>query len=161
MRRREFIGSLIGTAVAWPLASHAQQSAMPVIGFLHALSGTSYLDSLRQGLADRGFVEGRDVTIEYRWAEGHNERLPVLAKELVSLAPNAIVVQGSPAVAALRRKISPYRSCSEIRTRHQSQDRQGAWHHHPTIHHGPSRRGDRVKRQRAWQVTRKHVGTLR
>src|SRR5215831_4436915 len=110
MRRREFITLLGCAAVAWPLASRAQQSAMPVIGFLHALSGTSYLDSLRQGLADRGFVEGRDVTIEYRWAEGHNERLPVLAKELVSLAPNAIVVQGSPAVAALRRKISPYRS---------------------------------------------------
>src|SRR5262249_29866572 len=104
MRRREFIGSLIGTAVAWPLAASAQQPAMPVIGFLHALSGTSYLDVLRQGLADRGFVEGRNVTIEYRWAEGHEERLPVLAKGIVSLAPNAIVVQGSPAVAALRQE---------------------------------------------------------
>jgi putative ABC transport system substrate-binding protein len=104
MRRREFIVLLSGAAVAWPLASRAQQSAMPVIGFLHALSGTSYLDGLRQGLADRGFVEGRNVTIEYRWAEGHEERLPVLAKELVSLAPNAIVVQGAPAVAALRQE---------------------------------------------------------
>jgi putative tryptophan/tyrosine transport system substrate-binding protein len=104
MRRREFFALLGGAAVGWPLTARAQQPTMPVIGFLHALSGTSYLDGLRQGLADRGFVEGRNVTIEYRWAEGHNDRLPVLAKELVSLAPNAIVVQGSPAVAALRQE---------------------------------------------------------
>jgi putative ABC transport system substrate-binding protein len=82
VKRREFIAGL-GGAVAWPFAARAQQG-MPVIGYLGAASAGSTgidLDAFRQGLADAGFVDGRNLTIEYRWAEGRNDRLPALAAE--------------------------------------------------------------------------------
>jgi len=84
--RRELLVALSGVAVAWPLAARAEQPAMPVIGFLHPASPESYADQLRafrQGLKEAGFVEGENVAIEYRWAEGQNDRLPALADELV------------------------------------------------------------------------------
>jgi putative ABC transport system substrate-binding protein len=85
MRRREFIGSLIGTAVAWPLAASAQQAAMPVIGLLSSISPDWYnLPAIRRGLSEQGHVEGRNVRIEYRSADGHYDCLPALATELVS-----------------------------------------------------------------------------
>jgi hypothetical protein len=82
VRRREFITVLGGAAAAWPLVARAQQSTLPVIGFLSNASPDMYarrLYAFGQGLKESGFVEGQNVDVEYRWAEGHNSRLPALA----------------------------------------------------------------------------------
>lgn len=104
MRRRAFV-TLFGVAAAWPLIATAQQT-VPVIGFLGSSSADLYagpLRSFRQGLSDTGFVEGRNVTIDFRWAEGQNDRLPVLAADLVRRRVNVIVAPGStPAALAAK-----------------------------------------------------------
>ena len=102
-KRREFIAGLGAAAAIWPLAAHAQQPAMPVIGVMSPLTAATAarnLAALRQGLRDLGYSEGRNIKIDYRFADGAPERYPALIAELIALKPAVIVVGFTPAAVA-------------------------------------------------------------
>src|SRR5262249_38734762 len=105
MRRREFITLLGGATAAWPLAARAQQSAVLVIGMLHSQtqgSEATRIEAIRQGLREAGLIVGRNLTIEHRFADGYNERLPQLVAELVRLKVNVIFANTTPPALAAK-----------------------------------------------------------
>jgi len=108
MRRREFIAGL-GSATAWPLATRAQQrTTMPLVGFINSASAGGYgyaVDAFRHGLKEIGYVEGQNVAVEYRWADGQYDRVPVMALELVSRQPT-VIVANTPGVLAIKAAVT-------------------------------------------------------
>src|SRR5262249_11018349 len=105
MRRRDFIKATVGLVTAWPVATRAQQSAMPVIGLLGSATASDwrpYVTAFHQGLREAGYVEGRNVAIEARWADSQYDRLPPMAAELVRRQVNVIVAFSTPAARAAK-----------------------------------------------------------
>jgi putative ABC transport system substrate-binding protein len=101
MKRREFM-ALIGVAAGWPLATRAQQAVMPVVGFLSSRSpneSAGVITAFKQGLQEQGFIEGQNVVIAFRWAEGVYERLPALAADLINLKVAVLFAAGGPPAA--------------------------------------------------------------
>src|SRR3974390_3422560 len=103
MRRRDFVRVLGGVAAVWPLSARPQGQVTPTIGFLSGTSRSESIpDGFRQGLSQAGYIEGRNLTIDYRWADGHFERLPALADELISYRVALIATVTLPAAMAAK-----------------------------------------------------------
>src|SRR6266568_4306091 len=104
MRRRQFLGLVGGASILWPLTGHAQQTTLPVVGFLNSASADGYASmaaAFRQGLKETGYVEGNNVAIEYRWADDRYDRLPALATDLVNRRVT-VIFANSPSIAAAK-----------------------------------------------------------
>jgi putative tryptophan/tyrosine transport system substrate-binding protein len=113
MRRRDFL-SVIAGATAWPLHARAQQTSLPVVGFLNSASSNGYASmaaAFKRGLKEAGYAEGQNVTIEYRWADNQYERLPALAADLVNRRVN-LIFANSPSIPRLWRQPRRSRSSS-------------------------------------------------
>ena len=114
MKRRDFIKGIAGSVAAWPLEARAQQLGVPVVGFLNSASADGYAvmaDAFKEGLKETGYLEGRNVAIEYRWGDNRNDRLPLLAADLVSRNVT-VIFANSPSVAAAKRQQVRFRSLS-------------------------------------------------
>src|SRR6266568_489900 len=104
MRRRQFLGLIGGASISWPLTAHAQQTTLPVVGFLNSASAGGYASmaaAFKQGLKETGYVEGNNVAIEYRWADDQYDRLPALATDLVNRRVT-VIFANSPSIAAAK-----------------------------------------------------------
>ena len=110
--RRRFIGAVGGATIAWPLSARAQQSTLPIIGFLLAASPNgfaAFLASFLEGLKEAGYVDGKNVTVEYSWTEGQNDRLPSLADDLVRRQVAVIIASGGVILLRSRPRRQPTR----------------------------------------------------
>ena len=112
MRRRHFINVIAGWLLVWPLAARAQQAVVPVIGFLGGGSletDGNLVAGFRQGLSESGYIEGRNVSIEYRWAENQNDRLPGLVSDLVRREVNVIIGGNNPGRSLQKPRLRRFR----------------------------------------------------